>query len=67
MNKNIWFVIAFAIVIIAILINIYQISTISGFDFIKISQLYITLGFLLFLLILLIFVYMAYLLLKKKI
>jgi magnesium-transporting ATPase (P-type) len=67
MNKHVLFVIAFAVVIIAILVNVYQISTISGFDFIKISQLYITLGFLLLLLILLIFVYVDYLLLKKKI
>jgi hypothetical protein len=65
MNKHVLFVIAFSVVIIAILVNVYQISTLTNSDFIKISQLYIILGVLLLLLILLIFVYVAYLLLKK--
>jgi cytochrome b561 len=66
MNKHILFALAFIIVIIAILINVYQIYYTPPSDFLKISQLYISLGFLLLLLILLIFVYIAYFLLRKE-
>jgi nitric oxide reductase large subunit len=65
-NKHILFAFAFTVIIIAILVNIYQIYHTPPSDFIKFSQLYISLGFLFLLLILLIFVYIAYLLLRKE-
>ena len=66
MKYKIQFAVAFATVIIAILVHAFLIYNTPLSDFIRISQLYISLGFLILLLILLIFVYVAYLLLKKE-
>jgi high-affinity Fe2+/Pb2+ permease len=63
---KIQFAVAFAAVIIAILVHVFLIYNTPPNDFLKISQFYISLGFLLLLLILLFFVYVAYLLLKNS-
>jgi uncharacterized membrane protein len=66
MKYKIQFSIAFAAVIIAILVHVFLIYNTPPNDFLKLSQFYISLGFLLLLLILLIFVFIAYLLLIKQ-